>query len=139
MGVWPPRSTWEGAGQGAEAGRGFRSGFVGDVGELLLELAPVCCKREQDERGWGQKNASLPAQRTGEEGTGSAGEPHQQISKIARNRRKKRGEKLGGHKKNPRRRHSKGLKANPALQREQKSLGERENREKSGMEGKGGS
>lgn len=126
MGVWPPPSTWEGAGQGAEAGRGFRSGFVG---ELLLGLAPSCCKgRRMRGVGDGKMFFSLP----NAPGTGLAGEPHQQ-------NRPERGEKLGGRKKNPRRRHSKGLKANTALQSEQESLGERKNREKSGMEEKRGS
>lgn len=47
---------------------------------------------------------------------------------------------LGGHEKYPRRRHSKGLKANTALRSgnvgEQESLGERENGRKSGVGGK---
>lgn len=111
----------------------------GDVGELLLGLAPSCSKGEEDERGLGAEKGFSPCPtHRAQAQQGNRGQGRASRSKK-RNGRKERGEKLGGHKKNPRRRHSKGLKANAALQREQESLGEREKGKKSGMGGKKGS
>lgn len=113
---------------------------------LILGLTPLCSKRKEDERGFGAAKgfSPCPTSRGGAQGTGSAGEPggageHQQEQDPASagNGREERGEVLGGHKKNPRRRHSKGLKASTALRSgngsEQESLREREDGKKSGM------
>lgn len=86
---------------------------------------------------WGLQKVCLPPQHRTEDGSTSRSKtPHRPEWEEGEGRNVERIQK-----KNPRRRHSKGLKANTALQNgnvgEQESLRERENGKKSGMGGKG--